>query len=132
MPQLANLVIADQAATPVNHTYTPAGIQGNVAVLVESTGVPVGDNKATIGWSTTQSGRRKSSYKLVLPVVATQTINGVSTPVVVRVAYVSVEFAFDQTSTEQERKDAVALIRNGLVPTNPVVYDTIVKCQGVY
>lgn len=132
MPQLANLVVADQAATPVNHTFTPAGIQGNVATLVESTGVPVGDNKATVGWSTTASGRRKSSVKFVIPVVQTQTINGVSTPVVVRVAYGSAEFAFDQTSTEQERKDTVAMVRNALAPTQQVVYDTVTKCQGIY
>lgn len=132
MPQLANLVVADQAATPVNHTFTPAGIQGNVATLVESTGVPVGDNKVTIGWSTTSSGRRKSSIKLVLPIVQTQTINGVSTPVVVRVAYGNIEFAFDQTSTEQERKDAVAMARNALAQAQTVVYDTVTKCQGIY
>lgn len=133
MPQLANLVVNDRAATPVAHTFTPQGTNGNSAALVESTGVPIGDRRFVINWSQASgSGRYKRTVRLTAPVVQTQTINGVSTPVVVRTAYAEATFTFDSTSTEQERKDAVGMLADALSAAKTVVNDTVVKLEGIY
>lgn len=132
MPQLSNLVLTDRATTPVNHTYTPVNIEANgVGILAESTGVPVGDARFTLQ-NRRANGRFKVQLKLSVPVVQTQTINGISTPVVVRTAYVDATFTFDSTSTEQERKDVVGLFQSSLDSSKTVVNDTLVKLQGVY
>jgi len=132
MPQLQNLVLTDRAATPVNHTFTPINIDANgVGVVAETGGVPIGEAKYTLQ-NRRVNGRFKVQLKLSVPVVQTQTINGVSTPTVVRTAYVDSVFTFDSTSTEQERKDLVGLFQSSLDSSKTLVNDTVVKLQGVY
>lgn len=54
MPQLQNIVLTDRATTPVNHTFVPRDIDRNgVATVVESTGVPVGENQLSISLTRT-------------------------------------------------------------------------------
>lgn len=132
MPQLQNIVLTDRAATPVNHTYTPRDSVGGVAEVVESTGVPIGDNRFTVSLKETAQGRFKGVLKGQFPIVQNQTINGVTTPVVVRTSYCTVEFSFDKSSTEQERKDCVGLMQSSLDASKTLVNDSIVKLQGVY
>lgn len=137
MPQLQNVVLKDRKATPVDHTFTPLNIQSGVASVVETTGVPVGNSKLTISLRQTSAtnggtGRYKADLKLAVPVVATQVINGVSTPVVVRTAYADVTFTFDQTSSEAERNDLVGMLADSLATGKVLINDTVVKLQGVY
>lgn len=133
MPQMQNLILTDRASTPVNHTFVPEAIdlRTGVASVVKTNGVPVGDKRFTISTRKTGS-RRKSHFRLVLPVVATQTVNGIDTPVVVRIAYADVQFNFDVTSSEQERKDCVGMIASALDTAKTLVNDTIVKLESVY
>lgn len=133
MPQLSNLILTDRAGTPVNHTFVPEGIdpKTGVASVVKSNGVPVGDKRFTISIRKTAE-RRKSHLRLLLPVVADQTVNGISTPVVVRTAYADVEFNFDVKSTEQERKDCVGMLMSALDSAKVLVNDTVVKLETVY
>lgn len=132
MPQLQNLVLTDRAGTPVNHTFTPVGIDSNgVGTVEETNGVPIGSPKFTIA-NKRVNGRFKITTKLVVPVVQTETISGVSRPVVVRTAYVDATFTFDGSSSEQERKDCVGMYMSGLDPAKVLVNDTLVKLQGIY
>lgn len=132
MPQLQNLVLTDRASTPVAHTFVPRDIRENVGTVVESSGVPIGDARFTISTVRTPQGKCKSRVQFTVPVVQTQTINGVSTPVVVRTAYVDATFTFDATSTEQERKDVVGMFQSAFDSDKVLVNDAIVKQQGVY
>jgi len=131
MPQLANLILTDRAGTPVNHTYVPRDIVSNVATVVESTGVPVGDKRVTLSLRNTAGGNSIVTIRGVFPIVNDQTINGVTTPVVVRTAYVDFEFKFSATSTEQERKDVVGLMQSSL-DASKWPNDMLTKLQGVY
>lgn len=131
MPQLQNLVLKDRAATPKDHTFTPRNIRDGVGESVETTGVPVGESRHSISLRRT-ADRYKVTQKLAVPVVATQTINGVSTPVVVRTSYVSVTFDFHATSSEAERNDIVGMLQSSYDPAKALVNDTVVKLQGVY
>lgn len=132
MPQLQNLVLTDRAATPVAHTMAPRSKEGGVAVVAESTGVPIGDPKYTIASTRTAGGRYKVTIKFVVPVVQTQTINGVSTPVVVRTAYVDTTFSFDASSSEAERNNVVGMFADSFAPAKLLVNDTVVKLQGIW
>jgi len=132
MPQLASLVLTDRAATPVNHTFAPRDIVGNVATVEESTGVPIGNNRVSVSLTRNQSGRYKATLKGSFPVVQTQTINGVSNPTVVRTAYFDLLFTFADNSTEQERKDVVGMLYSALDPSKTMINDTLTKLQGIY
>lgn len=133
MPQLANLVLTDRATTPVNHTFTPRDIVGNVATVVETTGVPLGDGRVSISLRRTAgTGRYKATMQFVFPVVQDQTINGVTSPKVVRSAYCDLTFTFDESSSELERKNAVGMVQSSLDASKLVVNDVLTKLQGLY
>ena len=67
-----------------------------------------------------------------VPVTQTQTINGVDTPVVVRTAYVEVNFTFDALSSTQERADAVGLMVNSLAASQTQINDLVVNLSDIY
>lgn len=132
MPQLQPLVLKDRATpTAVDHTFSPNNISEGVGAVVESTGVPVGNSRYTI--SLRQSnGRYRATIQLSVPIVQNETINGVTTPKVVRTAYADVTFTFDRTSTEAERNNLVGMLADSLAANKVLVHDTVVKLQGVY
>jgi len=69
---------------------------------------------------------------LAIPVVQTQVINGVSSPVVVRTAFAEVNFMFDGLSTAQERADCVGLMANSLATAQVQINDMIVNLSDIY
>ena len=131
MPQLQNLALTDRQATPVVHTFQPESINQNVGSVVENKDVPIGNPRYSISLRQTAKAY-KATLKFAVPVVASQIVNGVSTPTVVRTSYVNCEFEFAKTSTEQERKDVVGMFQSSLAPGAVLVDDTLVKLQGVY
>lgn len=133
MAQLQNLVLKDRASTPVSHTFVPRDIsRDGVGTVQESTGVPIGSATFSVGPRQTPSGRYKVTLKLSRPVVVTQIINGVSTPVVARTNRVSVEFDFDSASSTQERTDLEGMLADALGATQTLVVGSVVNLEGVY
>jgi len=133
MTQLQSLVLQDQAATPASHTFVPRDIIEGVGAVIETTGVPIGNSILTVSSKQSKTtGKWKGIVKIAVPIVATQVVNGVSTPVVVRTAYAEATFNFEPTSTLQERKDIVAFLRNSLATTAALTYDSIVSLNGIY
>lgn len=132
MPQLQNVIIADRTpVTPVNLTFVPRDIVGGVGEVVNNAGTPIGEKRLTV--SVKRTGTRfKGEVRLTLPVVVTETINGVSSPKVVRTNYINLSTSFDEASTEQERNDAVGLMANALLPAKVLINDALVKNEGVY
>lgn len=132
MSARTNLVINDRAATPVAHTYTPDGDDANdVHLFSEKTGVPAGNPRFSARLVTSK-GKYRPSLRLQIPVVQTQTINGVSSPVIVRTAYAEVNFTFDSLSLDQERKDCVGLLANALASTQTQINDLVVNLSDIY
>lgn len=131
MPQLQSLTLTDRQSTPVAHTFTPESISQNVGSVVENKDVPIGNPRYSLSLRQTAKAY-KATLKFAVPVVVTQTINGINTPVVARTSYVNCEFEFDKTSSEQERKDVVGMFQSSLAPGAVLVNDTVVKLQGVY
>jgi hypothetical protein len=132
MPQLNPLVLKDRKATPVNHTFTPRDIVDRVGTVAESSGLPLGDNRVAVTLVRTPSNRYKPAVKFTFPVLATETINGVSMPKIVRTAYADLTFNFDASSNEAERNDIVGMVQSALDADKTLINDVIVKLQGVY
>lgn len=132
MSARTNLVINDRAATPVAHTYSPDGDDANgVHQYSEKTSVPAGNPRFTAKLSNS-NGKYRPSLRLQVPVTQTQTINGVSTPVVVRTAYAAVDFVFDALSSQQERADLVGLLVNALAASQTQINDMVVNLSDIY
>lgn len=132
MPQLQSIVLTDRATpTPVNRTFSPRDGADGVGTTANTSVTPIGAERFSV--SCKQSGSKfKSELRLVVPVVQTETINGVSRPVVVRTAYVTLLTSFDVASTEQERKDAIGMLQSSLDPSKVLVNDALIKTEGVY
>lgn len=132
MAARTNLVLKDQAATPANRTFTPDGDDANgVHVFSEKTGIPAANPRFTAALKR-QGSKYKASLKLTLPVAQTQVINGVSNPVIVRTSQANLEFFFDELSTEQERKDTVAMVRESLAVSQTQLTDMITGLSDIY
>lgn len=133
MPALQNVVLTDRAATPVAHTFTPRDIKDGVAMVVKPdvTGLPISEMRYSI--SSRRTGDRiKTTVKFVLPIVQTETINGVSKPIVVRESYVDATFNFSASSTEAERNNVVGMFADSFAASKVLINDTVVKGQGIW
>jgi hypothetical protein len=132
MPQLQNVILTDRTpVTPVNLTFVPRDIAAGVGEVVNNAGTPIGEKRLTV--SMKQTGKRfKGEVRLTLPVVVSEVINGVTSPKVVRTGYINLSTSFDETSTEQERTDAVGMMASALATGKVLVNDALVKNEGVY
>jgi len=132
MPQLASVSLTDRTpVTPVVRTFVPRDIVNGVGKVVFNSGVPIGEQTLTV--SQKRVGKRfKGELRFVLPVVATETINGISVPKVVRTNYINLSTSWDETSTQQECDDAVSLMSFALGTSKVLINDALVKCEGVY
>lgn len=132
MSARTNLVVNDRKSTPVAHTFTPDGTDANkVHLFSEKTGVPAGDSRFSASLRRT-GGKFRATLKLAVPVVQTQVINGVSSPVVVRTAYGEVNFTFDELSSAAERADVVGMIANSLATAQTQINDLLVNVSDIY
>lgn len=131
MPQLQAISLNDREATPVAHAFVPRDIKNGVGTVVRSTGVPIGDESLTVSMRRANA-RYRGKVTLSVPIVQSQNINGVITPVVVRTAYADVNFTFDATSTTQERKNLVGMIADSLAASKTLINGAIVDLEGVY
>lgn len=132
MPALQSVSVLDRTpVTPVAHVFQPRDVSSGVGVVVNSAGVPVGEEKLTV--SSRKSGAKfRGKLTLTMPVVVNETINGVVTPKVVRTAYVTVETTFDETSSTQERTNAMGMIADALGTSKTLVHNALVGLEGVY
>jgi hypothetical protein len=131
MPALQNLSILDRQATPVAHVFTPKDVKDGVGLVVKSSGVPASDEKLTV--SMRKSGQNfRGKLTLAVPVVATQVINGISSPAIIRTAYATVDFTFHETSSTAERNDLVGMLADSLGTSKTLVNNAIVGLEGIY
>ena len=131
MAARANLVLKDRAATPVNHTFSPDGDKADVHLFSEKTAVPAGNPRYSISLREGAS-RWTAVIRMTIPVVQTQVINGVSSPVIVRTTYIDFKVTFSNVSTDQERKDAIGMFADSLGATQTQINDLLVNLQDIY
>lgn len=131
MAALQNVVLTDRAATPVNHTFTPLKLSNGVATLTESSGTPIADPTLTLS-NTLSKGKYKVRAVLRIPVVQTQVINGISTPVVVREQVWDLTAKMDKTSLLQERKDGAGMFYSLLGSSQTFPMSLFQNLEGIY
>lgn len=132
MPARASFAVNDRAATPVPHTFAPrARSEDGTFVYYEAGATAIGEKQ----WTSRifKSGDNyKVRLRLAYPIVVTETINGVSKPVIARVNYVDCTFTLPAQSSVQERKDTVGMFANALAAANTQVNDVLEKLEDVY
>lgn len=131
MPQLQQVVLTDREATPVAHTFTPTRMAGGVAVLHERTGTPIADPQLSLSIRETPENF-KVLFKLDVPSVQTETVNGVDRPVIVHTSYAKAEFAFPKTTTEQERDNIVGMFSGLLAESNALPDGVVINLEGIF
>lgn len=109
MSAIANIVVPDAAATPVNHTFVPLKVDGNTARWVEkSSAYPIGwwTLAATLRPPLADGQPYRVNVELNIPVTATYTsVSGAPVTVVDRTYRAKVELIESSSSLLQERKD---------------------------
>jgi hypothetical protein len=113
MPAIAAIAVADGAATPVTHTFTPRSTNGTVAEFSNNAASTIrGRETLSVEVVTPKSasGANRVLVSFIFPTTAT--VNGVET--VVRSSKVDVAFNFAQDSIAQERKNARVMLANFL------------------
>lgn len=131
MPNFSSFTINDREATPVAHTFVPATLVGGLATYVESNGVPLGEPKLTVS-SRKANSKYRISLRLAMPVVATETINGVDNPKVIRTSYIEMNLTFEETSTLQERMNAVGIFANMLSASVTQIDSVLTDLEGLW
>lgn len=132
MPALQSVILTDRTpVTPVNHTFVPRDSKDGVGLVVTDTGTPIGEKRLTVSMKPTGT-RYKGEVRLTLPVVVNETINGIVVPKVARIGYVNLSVSFDETSTKQERDDAIGMMASALGTAKVLVNDSQVKLEAVY
>jgi hypothetical protein len=129
MPQLAAIAVADGAASPVTHTFSPTTSNGQKALLHNrAASLPRGYESLNV--EVTQPGSATAAYRVIgsflLPTVAS--VEGLDT--VVRQNKVDFTFNFSQDSTEQDRKNARVMLANLLA--NALITTVIEKLEPLY
>lgn len=113
MAQAANLVIADGQATPVNQTFAVESATPALTSFAErSSGISVGYRRIKVSNSFASGKNVVNKSKLTIEVPITQTVSGI-----VSVAYTlraNVELILPDPSTDAQRKDLYAFLKNGL------------------
>jgi hypothetical protein len=131
MPVLQSTVLADRESTPVNHTFVPRDLKDGKGTVVNSTGVPIGDERLSVSMKEATT-RYQGEVKLVLPVTQVETVNGIDRPTVIRTNYVTLTCSFDKSSTMQERNNAIGMMAAALGTGKALINDALVKLESVY
>jgi len=132
MSDFTTLVLDDRQATPISHSFVPVSRENGIAEWSETDGTPLGDNKVTASVRRAANDKIKSRFKLVIPVTAVETVNGIALTKVVRVGYADISFTFDSSSTQEERDDLVGMTADALSVANPQLHNLFVNLQSVY
>lgn len=130
MPQLTQISL-NRESDSTTVVFNPTDVSSGVGRLSTSDGVPVGD--ARIGISNRYTNDRyRLKLTLAVPVVQTETVNGISRPKVVRTAFADVEFNFSNESNEAERLDVVEYVSGMLADTQSMIRAVLVDLENVY
>lgn len=133
MPAFSSITVNDRESTPVAHTFTPdSKDQAGVATYRESDGVPAGDNLITLSRRRLPSGLWKTRMVVTMPVMVTETINGVDRETVERIGKADVTFTYSDSSSLQERQNLVGILANALAASVSQVDDVVTALEAIY
>lgn len=126
MPQLVNVTLNNGTEDIV---YTPQQIVGNVASLIDPATTILGAGQLSNSVRRTAQ-RRKTTVKLQVPVLGSETVNGITREVILRKAYATVEFDFAIESATADRTEFRKMLISAL--NDPSFVATIDKNESLY
>jgi hypothetical protein len=128
--QIATIAVDDASAT--SHNFVPHSRENGITRFEEkSSSSALGF--MPLGVSLRENGNGdvdRFTLKFEMPVVQTETINGVDYPKVVRTLMAKVEYTLPTGSTLAERQDLNAFVRNLLASTD--IKDVCENLNGMY
>lgn len=113
MAAIASLVLADGAATPVNHTFTPVNVVNGVASWKDkSGGVPAGYPQVTL--SVREPSKASSTFKVQakITVPKLETSPNFLVPTEAYRNLMNIDVVMHERCTDQDRKDLYAYGKN--------------------
>lgn len=137
MPAIGDIVLADAATTPVNHTFAPETIDGTIAKYADrSTGIPVGYNTLWMDVRPLkgQNGIWKLDVTLIAPVLeqtSPSTATGIQpAPTVAYYSTFKGSYMYHSRSALQNRKDHRTFVKN--LHAHATFTSIIDNMEGVY
>ena len=135
MAQIANIVVKDGAATPLDHTFIPIATAPKAMYREGISNLPlVGQGQVMIGSAVPGAVLQRVKMTLALPALETVTgQNADGYTAAPRVAYtntVQVEFILPSRGTAQQRKDLRVMLSNLLM--NGQVIDSVDNLNAPY
>jgi hypothetical protein len=107
--------------------------QNGVAHYVEAGSTSLADLKASVSLKrTAPNNRGKFTFKVSLPTVATETINGVASPKLLRTCYAELTMTCEASSTAQERGDLLRIVLNALGTADTNTWSVWKDQLGIY
>lgn len=134
MPALQDLILTDRSPTPVNRTFKPAGRNPSTGVVTLAHSIDGSVlNRMIVTISHRKvGGKMKTRMVLSVPVVQTETINGISSSKIVRQSFYDGTYTFALNSTKQERNDVVGMVASAHLSTKPLINDILVEGEDVF
>lgn len=126
--QIANIVLADGVATPVNHTFVPRNPQARDEPAMwreKDLTSSLGDRNLSLLVSSSKA-RDKVTAKLVLPVL----VSPAGQPLVYEDQFVNISFSISPTISDAARKDVYAFAKNFIA--NAVIKAAVETGEIVY
>lgn len=137
MSAIAALTLADGQATPANHTFNPVTIDSGVAKWADrASGIALGFPTVTFSMRNPSKGSRayKVSAKVVTPILevtSPSTSTGIQpAPTLAYNLLATVELVFPERSTQAQRKDLIAYLKNYLASS--VITSAVNDFEAVY
>lgn len=139
MPAIGNIAINDGAATPVAHTFAPAGISGIVASYADRvSGIPVGYYQLDVSLRPPSAQSKEKMYLAtfriktpILEVTSPSTASGIQpAPTVGYTPIAEVKFWLPERSALQDRKNLRAFVKN--LMSDAVVTNLVETLENVY
>lgn len=131
MPALGSVVVNDRETSPVTHTFTAYSRKSpNAVVLREAGTVPVADSFIHLSLERIADGSIKGTYKLTVPIVQTETLNGLTSVKQIRQSMAAVELRFSGQSTVQERKNVLGMLAESFAASETVINDAFMNAEG--
>lgn len=140
MPQIGPIAISDGQATPVNHTFSPVGINADMVATWQdrASGIPIGYNVLTASTRRPSSNGGSKNFKvqlkLVLPVLevtSASTATGIQpAPTKAYESMAVVEFVLPERCTLQNRIDLLTMTKMALATS--MVTSMVQDLENVY
>lgn len=135
MAQANSFTVKDRESTPVSYTFAPKGptADGQGFIFRESGKSPLTAKVATIkSRENTDTKNRYVRISLTVPVVVTETINGVSVDTVQNVSLCDANFRFDMGTSLQHRKNVIGMFANMLAAEIAMIDSTLTGTEAIW